>query len=433
MTARPERHDDARRLAERIIAQTGGDVRLGLPLGLGKAPHVANALFERARADPSVRLRIFTALTLEAPSGAGDLERRFVEPMAERLFAGWPRLAYVDALRGDGLPPNIEVNEFFLQAGAWLSSARVQQSYTSINYSRAVAMLRAVGINVVAQLVAPDPEGGDRLSLSSNPDLTLDMLDVMRARGGPCLLVGQENAALPFMPGPAALEATEFDHLLAGESSEFPLFAPPHAPVSAAEHAIGLRIAGTVPDGGTVQIGIGSIGDALGAALIMRHQAPALFRETLDRLCGGPAGALRHDGPFNEGLYGVSEMFAPAFQALFRAGVLKRRAKDGAVLHAAFFSARRRFTVSFERRRRKSAPFSRCGRSLSPTRWMATGLRNRATGATRVSSTMRWRRRFSAMSPPIRSRMGGWSAASAASTISSCRRWTCRTPARSSR
>lgn len=343
MTARPERHSDARLLADRIIAQTGGDVRLGLPLGIGKAPHVANALFERAREDPSIRLRIFTGLTLEPPAASGDLERRFMEPLSERLFAGWPRLAYVDALRGDGLPANIHVNEFFLQAGAWMTNDRVQQSYTSINYSRVTAMLREIGVNVVTQLVAPDPDCGGRLSLSCNPDLTLDMLDGMRFRGGECLLVGQENAALPFMTGDAALEAEAFDHILAGEDVGFPLFAPPNAPISAAEHAIGLRVAATVPDGGTVQIGIGSIGDALGAALIMRHEEPALFAETMDRLGGGPAGALRHDGPFTEGLYGVSEMFAPAFLELHRAGILKRRAADGAVLHAGFFVGPRDF------------------------------------------------------------------------------------------
>ncbi|MEX2519990.1 MAG: acetyl-CoA hydrolase/transferase C-terminal domain-containing protein [Paracoccaceae bacterium] len=343
MTRRPERHDDARLLADRIIAETGGDVRLGLPLGIGKAPHIANALFERARDDASIRLRIFTALSLEPPAASGDLERRFIGPLVERIFAGWPRLGYIDALRGEGLPANIEVNEFFLQAGAWMSSDRVQQSYTSINYSQATAMLREADINVVAQLVAPDPDGGGRLSLSSNPDLTLDMLDIMRFRGGACLLVGQENAELPFMPGDAALEAAAFDHILAGDDAEFPLFAPPNAPVSTAEHAIGFRVAAMVPDGGTVQIGIGSIGDALGEALIMRHRAPALFAETLDRLGGGPVGALRHAGPFEKGLYGVSEMFAPAFLELYRAGILKRRAADGAVLHAGFFLGPRDF------------------------------------------------------------------------------------------
>lgn len=336
MSPRPERFEDAATLADRIVEQTGGDISLGLPLGLGKAPAIANALYDRAAADRSIRLRILTALTLEAPSGSGDLERRFAEPLAERLFAGWPRFAYADALRGDGPPPNIEIDEFFLMAGAWTGVEAAQRAYTSVNYSRAEALLRARGVNVIAQAVAPSSDGKG-LSLSCNPDVTLDLLDLTRRRGGPCLLVGQVNPALPFMAGEAALPEDAFDHLLTGAQAEFPLFAPPNRPVSSAEHAIGLRAAAMIPDGGTVQIGIGGVGDALGAALIMRHRAPVLFSETLGRLGGGPVPALRHDGPLKAGLYGVSEMFAPAFLELWDAGVLTRQAADGALLHAGFF------------------------------------------------------------------------------------------------
>ena len=54
----------AEEVADRIIARTDGHIVLGLPLGLGKAPHIVNALFARASADRAIRLRIFTALTL---------------------------------------------------------------------------------------------------------------------------------------------------------------------------------------------------------------------------------------------------------------------------------------------------------------------------------------------------------------------------------
>ena len=41
-------------------------------------------------------------------------------------------------------------------------------------------------------------------------------------------------------------------------------------------------------------------------------------------------------GPFEQGLYGVSEMVTEAFLGLIDAGILKREV-DGAVLHGAFF------------------------------------------------------------------------------------------------
>ena len=45
---------------------------LALPLGLGKANHIANALFAKAVADRSIALTIFTALTLEPPRANSD-------------------------------------------------------------------------------------------------------------------------------------------------------------------------------------------------------------------------------------------------------------------------------------------------------------------------------------------------------------------------
>lgn len=341
---RPERHHDPDALARRITEETGGHIRLALPLGIGKATHLCNALFRRAADDRSIRLHIFTALTLEPPSASEDMERRFVEPLRERLFGGYVTPAYVEALRGDGLPPNIVVNEFFFQAGNWLGTAAAQRDYISINYTHAVRFLVEHGPNVFAQAVARADEGDrGRLSVSSNSDIVLDVLEEMRSRGGRCLLVGEVNRELPFMPGPAALPEDTFDHVVEGEAVDTPLFAMPHPPVSDHDHAIGIRAAALVPDGGTLQIGIGSIGDAFGSALLMRHRAPGLFAETLERL-GTTEGAPAPEAhPFEAGLYGASEMFVPCFLPLYRAGVLKRKAADGALLHAAFFVGTRDF------------------------------------------------------------------------------------------
>src|SRR5262245_38358570 len=123
----PVSFEDPERVADEIIARVGKSITLALPLGLGKANHVANALFARAAADPSIRLRIFTALTLETPRGKSDLERRFVTPVAELLFAGYPELAYALALNAGTLPANITVDEFFFEAGTRLGIAASQQ------------------------------------------------------------------------------------------------------------------------------------------------------------------------------------------------------------------------------------------------------------------------------------------------------------------
>src|SRR5262249_58584355 len=102
--------------------------------------------------------------------------------------------------------------------------------------------------------------------------------------------------------------------------------------------AAGLHVARTVGDGGTLQLGIGSLGDAVAHALILRQQRNAEFRSLAARLDPAeraPAG-LRENAPFELGLYGVSEMFVEGFLDLMHAGVPKRKA-DGRLVHAAFF------------------------------------------------------------------------------------------------
>ncbi|MGB7034572.1 MAG: hypothetical protein WBD71_03520, partial [Xanthobacteraceae bacterium] len=95
-------------------------------------------------------------------------------------------------------------------------------------------------------------------ALSCNPDLTLDLLALRREGRVDFLFAGQVNSELPFMPGDASVDAGEFDFVLNSPATEFPLFAPPGGPVSLVDYAAGLHAASIVPDGGTLQIGIGS-------------------------------------------------------------------------------------------------------------------------------------------------------------------------------
>ncbi len=340
----PAQFDSADRLGEAIIERVGKNIVLALPLGLGKANHLANVLFARAAADASIKLRIFTALTLEKPRPASELERRFIGPIAERCFGGYPDLAYVAALR-KGLPPNIEVDEFFFQAGTRLHVPAAQQSYISANYTHALNAVLQRGVNVVGQLVAKRVrDGATRYSLSCNPDITLDLLAKRQSKSVDFVFVGQVNSELPFMPGEGDLAAETFDAILDSPQTDFPLFAPPREPVDLTEYAAGLRVAGIVADGGTLQLGIGALGDAVAQALILRHRNNADFRGLLERLdfaATAPPG-IREEKPFVAGLFGASEMFVEGFLELFHAGILRRKV-DGALLQAAFFVGSRAF------------------------------------------------------------------------------------------
>ncbi len=334
----PKLFTDPEAIAEDIVRDVGTDLVVGLPLGLGKANHIVNALYARAAADRAIKLTIFSALTLEKPKPKNLLEQRFIAPVIERLFGGYPDLVYAEALHANALPPNVKVIEFFFLAGKWLHLGFAQQHYISANYTHAPSYLLARGLNVVTQLVAKRAvDGVTRYSLSCNTDTTLEILRA-RAQGAASFkLVGQVNSELPFMPGAGDLPAEEFSAVLDGPATEFPLFAPPSEPITDTKYAIGLHAAGLVRDGGTLQIGIGQVGDALAQSLIVRHRDNAQFHAIMKRLGNGtePLPALE-TAPFEQGLYGVSEMLFEAFLGLIDAGILKREV-DGVLLHGAFF------------------------------------------------------------------------------------------------
>lgn len=329
---------------EQVLTRLPAHIHMGLPLGLGKPVAFVNALYARVREQPERRLTIYTALSLGRPSLGDGLQRRFLEPFVERVFADYEELSYLADLRNDSLPPNIRVEQFFMQPGSLLHSESAQQDYTSSNYSHAARDINAKGLNLIAQLVAATPERPVHLSLACNPDITLDLLPMIarrRAAGETILMLGQVHAELPYMPGDAELPMDAFD-LLLDEAEQRRLFSTPNMPVSTQDHCIGLYASSLVRDGGTLQIGIGAMGDAVAAALLARQGDNAGYRAVLDDLDSGPWQALVERegglGAFAEGLYGCSEMFVNGLLVLAEAGLLRRPADaQGSVLHGGFF------------------------------------------------------------------------------------------------
>jgi acyl-CoA hydrolase len=325
---------DVESCVDATISRVGRRICLGTPLGLGKANHIVNEFFRRAHEDPRIELRIFTALTLAKPRWKSELERRFIEPLSERLFGGYPELAYVDPLLRGELPANIRVSEFYFQPGIFLNSPLAQQHYVSSNYTHVVRDLLDAGINVLAQLVAKTEQDGATLfSLSCNPDLTLDLAPRMREaerRGEKLALLAQVNRNLPFMYGDAVVAPGYFDAVVDAPSYDFPLFAPPNAAVSTADYLIALHVSALIRDGGTLQLGIGSLGDAVSYLLKLRHERNALYCDILtaahvtDRFAELVA-RVGGTGPFDKGLYAATEMLVDGFLELVRCGVLKRK------------------------------------------------------------------------------------------------------------
>lgn len=332
--ATPQILDTVEQCVDYIVQRLGKQLRVGLPLGLGKPPELINALYLRAKSDPSIDLTILTALSLEKPVAGSAIEAAFLKPFVERVWADCPDLLYaVDVTKGK-LPPNVKVQEFFFKPGSRMGNPVAQQGYVSTNYTTAARDIFHMGCNLAMQAICkPDEGGATHYSLSCNPDTSLELVRMLRESGRPHLVVGVVNQRLPFMSHSAVVKGDEFDLVVDNPAYFTTLFSTPKLPVEIADHALGFYASALVKDGGTLQVGIGALGDAVVHALMCRHTDNANYCRVLNSLNWSDSSKkLIHttggNAPFKAGLYGATEMFVDGFLHLMQAGVLTRKVYD---------------------------------------------------------------------------------------------------------
>lgn len=329
---------DEEAIVQEVIAKVGNTINLAAPLAIGKANHVINAFYRKAKSDPSIKLNILTALTLELPKSKSLLEKRFLKPFVERVFGDYPDLDYELDRVSNSLPANIRVIEFYYPPGKFLHNDRAQQDYISSNYTHVVRDLMDRGANVTAQLISPHQDAqATKFSLSSNPDVALDLISMMQQRerqeSVPYAVVGQINPELPYMYGDAEVDADTFDYVLDKPEYYFRLFSTPKLSIPECEHMAGLYLSTLIRDEGELQVGIGAIGDAFVNALIFRHKDNQNYRQVLQMLgvehrFGDIVNRIGDTGIFEKGLFGASEMVIDGFLHLYEAGILKRLVYD---------------------------------------------------------------------------------------------------------
>jgi acyl-CoA hydrolase len=315
-----------------ILTRTGKRIVLGIPLGIGKPNALVNALYRRAQRDATLSLEIITALSLNPPIGASELEERFLKPIRARVWGDYPRLSYLDDLDAERLPDNVRVHEFYMRSGSQLSNSYAQRHYISSNYTHVARDMLGRGVNLLMQAVAlRGGEGGARYSLSSNPDVTLQLIPLLKENDRDCVLVGQVNRALPWFGRTAEIDPGLLDFVLDSPALDHQPFSVPHEPVDTAAWAIGLYGSALVKDGGTLQIGIGALGDAVCHALKLREQENAAYRALLSGLGLSTVDlALGGAEPFAKGLYVASELISNPLFALFEAGIVRRAVVEDA-------------------------------------------------------------------------------------------------------
>ena len=118
-----------------LLERLGNDIRLATPLGLGKPNQLLNAIYKSVEADKNKKLKIFTALSLQIPSPPEELAQKFLKPFAKRHWGeNYPDLCYAVEATQNKLASNIEVHEFYFQAGIALKSPQLQRASRFFRY-----------------------------------------------------------------------------------------------------------------------------------------------------------------------------------------------------------------------------------------------------------------------------------------------------------
>lgn len=336
-------YEDLTELAQEVFEKLNGKIVMGVPIGIGKATDLINAFYQLAKKNPDYTLEIHSALSLGRPKLKTELERRLLEPFFDRQFDGVPVIDFAEEALNGELPKNVSVVEFYFKPGEMLRNKKAQQNALSTNYTHVPRDLLLRNVNLILQMIAVKHEGGKtRYSLASNPDVTLDVQRLMkeaeRKDGKPRLLIAQVNSEMPFMPNDAEVDASFFDHIHDDPKLYSPLFAAPYQPISPIDHMIGFYSSLLIKDNGSLQIGIGSLGDAVVNSLLVRHNNNELYRRLVDKSSAiEKFPVIKTEGgmdTFQTGLYGNTEMLVPGYLALKSGGILKRCVYDDITLQA---------------------------------------------------------------------------------------------------
>ncbi|QDO88274.1 acetyl-CoA hydrolase [Ornithinimicrobium ciconiae] len=169
-----------------------------------------------------------------------------------------------------------------------------------------VLFREALPVDVVLLHCAPPRDG--MVSLGIEVNVLPAAIEACRARGG--LVIGQVNDQMPFTYGDALVPVDHLDLVLEAGSR---LPSPPDGiPLGEDALAIGEQVAAMVPDGATLQMGIGAVPDAALAALT-GHRGLRLWTEMFSDgvLDLDAAGALDAEHPLTTSfLFGSPELYA---------------------------------------------------------------------------------------------------------------------------
>ncbi len=286
-----------RKLGRRIFAMT--------PIGVGSGNAYLNALADYAKRG-KIDFSVIAALNLEKPRPSGSPRAEALASIYERIFREYTTFHFFDecdaaVAKGEEPPRYLTYHSYYYSPGLGRKIPGIQSDYLAVNFRDTSEAARSRGLNMVV-MKASRRHG--RYNCGTNVDLMLQAIRDVKENNGVVMLL--ENDAMPYTRGNADIPDDCIDFVV---KQNEPLFVLPHQALSVLEHAIGSHTAGIVPDGATLQIGIGQMADSIAYWLVRKGRT---------------------------GINGYSELISPAFLYLIRNGVITRRDRRGALLTGAF-------------------------------------------------------------------------------------------------
>ena len=194
------------------------------------------------------------------------------------------RLFMLNAPPGVPDRPGVVLETPFVGAGM---RDRDMLAYLPSRLSLVPALLNRQAVPDVVLLNTTTPRGG-LVSLGVEVNVLPAAIEAARARGG--LVVAALNREMPYTYGDSQLAVDDID--LAVEVDQ-PLGELPHRAADELHGQIGARVADLVPEGATLQIGIGAIPDAVLTSLTSRRNLRVWTEMFSDGLLGlAKAGSL---------------------------------------------------------------------------------------------------------------------------------------------
>ncbi|TAL35225.1 MAG: hypothetical protein EPN93_11015 [Spirochaetes bacterium] len=297
--------ESVRDAVQQAIAKLGKKVFVLSPIAIGAGNEYLNELGECARRG-EVDLTVFSGLTLEKPMLPGGVRAKVLNPIFERIYKDYTTFRFIDECReassqGKPLPDYLTFTSLYHFPGYLLRIPQQQHVFTAVNFRDTNERFRQKSCNCIVMKVSCRD---GKYNCGTNSDVMIHAMRDVKKNNGVVMLLDNKN--VPYVYGSADIPDELIDFVV---KSDEPLYVMPHQALTVVEHAIGNYVSEIIPDGATLQIGIGQMADAIGFWMAKKGRT---------------------------GINGWSELLSPSFLYMIKKGVINRKDEHNVLLTGAF-------------------------------------------------------------------------------------------------